>query len=110
MPGDFLKKDLAGMYSTAEFASLATWQPDGDAVVHAADVILSEPDAMVLNEGAVLPDVVITLPFEKFSAIDIGDTVCVGDRRFQVTKPPMRSSHGLNKVLECVELNEYEVA
>ena len=110
MAGDWIKGDLMGMLSTADFAVPATWSPAGDSITYAAQVILSEPDAIVLDRGGALPDVTITLAQTDFPGVSQNDIVIADGRRFRVTNPVLRSGDGAVKVLECAELAEYEVA
>ena len=114
MAGAWITSDLQGMLSEAEFAVPATWSPVGDSVTYRSTVILSEPDAMVLDRGGALPDVSITLTQNDFPGISQNDIVIVEvgvgeSRRFRVTGPVLRSGDGALKVLECAELSEYEV-
>jgi hypothetical protein len=110
MAGSWIKGDLVGMLSQADFAVPASWKPAGDATTHAAQVILSEPDSMVMDGGGALPDVVITLSQDDFPGIGQGDIVLAEGRRFKITRPVLRSGDGAVKVLECADLDEFELA
>ena len=73
-----MSENLAGFFSTSEFAVTATWG------VLTAPVILDTPDQLLFGGGQQFTDYRMTYAAGNFSGLDAGESVSIGGVSYTV--------------------------
>jgi hypothetical protein len=78
----------------ADHAVPAAWNPSGGAPQKTADVILDEPDELVLGEQVIVSNRQITYASTDLAGLDEGETLTVDGMLYRVRERPKRIDDG----------------